>query len=89
MKRFFVHLLESEKDKKFYIGQTNDINSRLNKHNLGQVSSTKNRRPLKLLGYVEVASRKEALNTEKDLKSHSDKKLKFIQKFKSDFLWKR
>jgi len=34
-----------------------------------------------------VASRKEALQIEKDLKNHSDKKKAFIRRFLKDFDW--
>ena len=85
--KYFVYLLESKKDRQFYIGQTNDIASRLQKHNHGEVKSTAQRAPFSLLGYVEVASRKDALILEKNLKLHSNKKLKFIRKFKPDFNW--
>ena len=89
MKKYCVYLLESERDGKFYIGQTNDPIKRLEKHNQGEVRSTAVRRPLKLLGYIEMSSRKEALQIEKSLKSHSDRKLKFIQRFKPEFVWKK
>ena len=88
MKKFFVYLLESIVDGQFYIGQTDDIEKRVEKHNKGKVYSTAGRRPLKLIGYIEVASRREALQTEKSLKQHSGKKLKFIKKFRPDFEWK-
>jgi len=52
------------------------------------VRATRNRRPLKFIGCVETNCRKEALRLEKELKSHSDKKLRFIKKFKPDFDWK-
>ena len=87
MEKHFVYLLESEKDKKFYIGQTNNIFERLKRHNQGMVISTKRRKPFRLLGYEEFYSRKEALQFEKRLKTHSDQKLNFIKKFKIDFKW--
>ena len=85
----FVYLLESLIDGRFYIGQTDNVEKRLKKHNDGKVFSTVRRRPLKMLGFVEVESRKEALQIEKSLKQHSDKKLKFIKKFRPDFEWKK
>ena len=88
MKKFFIYLLESVVDGQFYIGQTDNMENRLVRHNEGRVYSTSRRRPLKLLGYIEVESRKDALIMEKSLKQHSDKKLKFIKKFKPDFEWK-
>ncbi|HBI16808.1 MAG TPA: excinuclease ABC subunit C [Candidatus Moranbacteria bacterium] len=66
---FFVYILESSKDKKFYIGQTNNLENRINRHNSGQVSSTKNRRPLKIIYSEKFSTRKESMNREKYLKS--------------------
>jgi putative endonuclease len=37
----YVYINYSEKFDKFYIGQTNDFESRLKLHNLGLVTSTK------------------------------------------------
>src|SRR3989338_2935618 len=41
-----VYILKSLIDNKRYIGSTNDLPRRLIQHNSGQVTSTKNRRPL-------------------------------------------
>jgi putative endonuclease len=76
---YFVYLLESLKDKKYYIGQTNDISRRLDIHNSGGVRSTKSRIPFKLIGYKTFESRDEARWTEYNLKKHGDKKKKFVQ----------
>jgi putative endonuclease len=65
---FYVYILQSEKDNKLYIGQTNDINNRLERHNKGEVVATRNRRPLKMLVCKEFGTRKEAMVTEKYLK---------------------
>ena len=76
---YFVYLLKSLKDNKYYIGQTNNIDKRLSLHNLGKVQSTKSRRPFKLIGYQTLKSRNEARWIEHDLKNHTDKKNKFIK----------
>ncbi|OGH11819.1 MAG: hypothetical protein A2857_03935 [Candidatus Levybacteria bacterium RIFCSPHIGHO2_01_FULL_36_15] len=47
----YVYLLKSLKDYKQYIGSTINLEKRLEKHNRGEVKSTKYRRPLKLIGY--------------------------------------
>jgi putative endonuclease len=41
METFFVYILLSKKTGKFYIGQTNNIENRLMKHNSGLNRSTK------------------------------------------------
>ena len=71
---YYVYLLKSTKDNKYYIGQTQDVAKRLERHNAGQVISTKSRRPFKLVGYETYDSRNEARWAEYNLKNHSDKK---------------
>lgn len=77
---YYVYLLQSLKDNNFYIGQTGDISKRLKKHNNGEVKSTKYRRPLKLIGYEEFDTQDKARWIEYNLKNHSDKKKKFINR---------
>lgn len=45
----FTYILQSLKDKKFYIGSTNDIKRRKEEHDLGKVKATRYRRPLKII----------------------------------------
>jgi len=78
---FFVYLLRSGKDARYYVGQTEDIRRRVAQHNAGQVQATRARRPLMLLGYEEYPTRDQARYREYQLKHHSDKKRAFIAKF--------
>jgi putative endonuclease len=66
---FFVYILQSLKDNRFYIGQTNDLEDRIKRHNIGQVCATRNRRPLKIVYTETFATRSEAMRREKYLKS--------------------
>jgi putative endonuclease len=77
---YYVYLLQSLKDNKYYIGYTKDIKERVQRHNNGEVKSTKSRRPLRLIGYEIFTNRDGARWYEYNLKHHSDKKEKFIQK---------
>jgi len=77
---FYIYLLQSSKDKTFYIGQTNNIEKRLKRHNNGFVRSTKNKTPWILIGWEECSNRDDARWREYDLKEHSDKRRKFIDK---------
>lgn len=65
----FVYVLLSQKDKKRYIGLTNNLDHRLNQHNKGFVEATKNRRPFELIYFEKFEDRKEAAQREKFLKS--------------------
>jgi len=69
MNSFFVYILKSLKDNKLYIGQTNNLESRLSRHNSGKVIATRNRRPLVLIYNEEYKSRADAMKREKYLKS--------------------
>lgn len=66
--------MQSEKDKLFYVGYTNDLKSRLKLHNKGKVQSTKNRHPLKLIYYEYCLNQQDATHREKYLKSSWGKK---------------
>ncbi len=79
MTKYVVYLLQSEKDGKYYIGQTNNLDRRFKMHQEGRVKSTINRRPLRLVGYKLFFSRKDARYFEYQVKHHSDKKRKFIE----------
>ena len=66
---YYTYVLLSLKDNNFYIGQTNNVESRFQRHQKGIVKSTKNRRPFKLLFYEKFQTRAEAMKHEKFLKS--------------------
>ncbi|MDP2861010.1 MAG: GIY-YIG nuclease family protein, partial [bacterium] len=53
---FYVYILISEKDRRYYIGCTHDIGLRLKKHNNGEVCSTKHFRPWKLIYHEEYTT---------------------------------
>ena len=65
---FFVYILKSQKDGKRYIGSTNNINKRVKEHNSGLVTSTKSRRPFKLVYCECYLSEKDARDREENLK---------------------
>jgi len=67
---YTVYILLSLKDRKRYLGSTNDIIRRLEQHEKGQVISTKNRRPLKLIYSEQYDSENLARQREKYLKTH-------------------
>jgi len=69
MKYFYVYILKSEKDNNFYTGYTANLRIRLAQHDNGEVSSTKNRRPLKLVYFEGCINQQDATHREKYLKS--------------------
>ncbi len=56
----YVYILKSLKDKKFYIGCTNDLKRRIREHNAGYSFATKTRIPLELVYYEAYPHRKDA-----------------------------
>ena len=66
---YFVYVLLSKLDGKFYTGFTKDIETRLKQHNNGEVTSTKNRRPLELVYFEASVNIKDAAHREKYLKT--------------------
>jgi putative endonuclease len=67
---FYIYILKSKKDGKYYIGSTNDTNRRINQHNNGQVVSTKYHRPFDLIYTESFSEEKEARIRERFLKTH-------------------
>ncbi|HDH01457.1 MAG TPA: GIY-YIG nuclease family protein [Nitrospirae bacterium] len=66
---FYVYFLKSRKDGSLYIGQTNNIEKRLLRHNKGLIKTTKSRAPFDVIYYEEYNTRREAMLREKYLKS--------------------
>ncbi len=65
----FVYILKSEKDNKYYIGETANVNARLLFHNAGKQRSTKNRIPFVIVVIEEFDTRELALIRERQIKS--------------------
>jgi putative endonuclease len=61
------------KDKKLYIGYTEQLKIRITHHQLGYVKSTKYRGPLKLIFYEAYLNKYDALRREKYFKTSKGK----------------
>ncbi|HEY4515224.1 MAG TPA: GIY-YIG nuclease family protein [Candidatus Paceibacterota bacterium] len=66
----YVYILKCN-DRGWYVGCTNDLKKRIERHVKGYVPATKNMRPLMLLHYFAFSNKLIAYNFEKYLKSHS------------------
>lgn len=66
---YYTYVLLSQKDKKWYIGYTDDLKRRQEEHQEGKVESTKHRRPLELAYYEACVDQQDATRREKYLKS--------------------
>ena len=62
---YFVYVLRSQKDDKFYIGYTKNLKLRFEQHSKGLVESTKKRRPFKLVYYEASLNQQDATKREK------------------------
>ena len=71
---FIVYILYSEERSRYYVGQTEDIEKRLKRHNQGNVPSTKFGIPWKLVLQIEVSSRSEAIDLERKIKKRGAKR---------------
>ena len=69
MKFYYTYVLLSKKDNKLYIGYTDNLIQRVNKHKIGKVDSTKDRRPLKLVYYEACRNENKAIKREKYFKT--------------------
>ena len=75
---YYTYVLQSKKDKNFYFGFTKDLKQRFDQHQKGDIDSTKNRRPLKLVYYEACIDKNDALKREKYFKTYHGKM--FLQK---------
>lgn len=66
---FYVYVLKSKKDGKFYIGFTHNLKVRFQDHAKGKVRSTFYRRPLELIYYEAYKDEEIAKKREYQLKS--------------------
>lgn len=66
---FYMYILVSAQTNRYYVGCTNDVNKRLEKHNNGYVHSTKAYIPWKLIYFEKYKTLKETRAREKQIKN--------------------
>jgi putative endonuclease len=69
-KFYYIYILRSDKDNNYYVCYTENLKLRFEQHTKGQVSSTKERRPLTLIYSEACLSKKDAIHREKYLKTY-------------------
>lgn len=67
---YYVYLLKL-RDGSVYTGSSSDVRMRFQKHNKGDVSATKGKRPAELIYYCAFPDKSQALEFEKYLKTGS------------------
>jgi putative endonuclease len=84
---YHVYILKSGKDNWYYVGSTNNLDRRIQEHNLGKVQSTKSHRPLILVYKEEYAKEDKARSREFEIKKRRIVKEQIIKNIdKSGFL---
>ena len=79
---YFVYILHSPNYDKYYIGQTNNLEDRLKRHNEGYENYTKAYLPWELVCCIQKKSRSEAVVLENKLKKSNKARLQeHIQKY--------
>lgn len=69
IKHFYVYVLQSEKDHKLYTGYSSNLKQRLAEHKNGEVNSTRNRLPVRLIYWEGCLRQQDATQQEKYLKT--------------------
>jgi len=77
---FYVYAIESEAEKRIYIGHTNNIDNRLKYHNSGYVKSTLKDIPWRIVALEKTESKDQARWIERSLKKSLGKRLKWLDK---------
>ena len=67
----YVYILHSENSEHIYVGLTDDLRKRLDKHNAGEVPHTSKFRPWRLNTYLAFSDETRAVAFERYLKSAS------------------
>jgi putative endonuclease len=67
---YYTYVIQSQKNNRYYIGSTKDLNRRLLEHNSNNTQSLKNKGPYKLVYKESFLTVTEARKREKEIKSY-------------------
>jgi putative endonuclease len=71
---YYTYVLQSSRDGEWYTGATSNRKARLSEHERGEVSSTRFRRPLRLIYYEACLDASDAYRRERHLKTGRGKR---------------
>lgn len=77
---FYTYLIKSKNKNWFYIGSTKDLKNRFEKHNGGEVKSTKFYKPFELVYYESYKTYSLARKREYELKNNNSKKENLLKR---------
>ena len=80
---FTVYILRSERDGRYYVGQTSDLGKRLNRHNHGTERATRGRGPWVVVYTDQYDTRAEAMARESKIKAR--KKRAYIEELIAEY----
>jgi putative endonuclease len=79
---YYVYILKSLQNGRYYVGQTNDLKKRLSRHNTGSEPATSPYVPWEIIWHTTKPSRAESIELERKLKNLSRIRLEtFIKKY--------
>ena len=81
---FYVYIIQSQRDGTYYVGFTQNIEERLERHNEGRSKYTKPKRPWELVYHEKYPDRSSAAKRESEIKRH--KRVAFIEKLVGTYL---
>lgn len=84
---FYVYVLESKRNKEWYIGSTSNLIRRVKEHNLGLSQSTKAYIPWRLIYYEATLNHQDAKRREHYLKTNQGGRL--LRRRLKDYLFAR
>ncbi|HAJ56388.1 MAG TPA: endonuclease [Candidatus Omnitrophica bacterium] len=67
---YFVYIIKSRKNDRFYIGSAQDVKERLRQHERGKTRSLKNKGPFDIIRIEEFETRTEAFSRERQIKRY-------------------
>jgi putative endonuclease len=70
---YYLYILESLEDGSYYVGSTQDLPSRIERHNQGRVKYTRTKRPWKIAYSEKHPDRSSAMKREYALKGRKSK----------------
>jgi len=70
---YFVYILKSLKNGRYYIGSTRDLKKREKEHNWGKIKSTKRLKPLEIVYFEEFPTNSEARKRELEIKKRKSR----------------